>query len=321
MNIKEVFDLAVRCGVAADPRGSNGVKKYLTRIDKEYNKLSKEDREFFDKEQLTNPYSDSRVHFADEKKSVKRVLAGIDIGVGEILLASQLNERGKEIDLVIAHHPTGKSMASLHTVMEMQADIFMQAGVPVHAAEKIMEERMREVGHSVHPINHFQVADTARILGVNFINTHTITDNLVQKFLLDLVKKTKPETLGELIEELMKIEEYREARRRVAGPKIVSGNTKNRIGKMVIEMTGGTNPSNLMYQELANAGISTILGMHMKEDAVKKANDSRLNIVIAGHISSDSLGMNLFLDELEKRGIEIVTCSGLIRVSRVKKKK
>jgi hypothetical protein len=39
-------------------------------------------------------------------------------------------------------------------------------------------------------------------------------------------------------------------------------------------------------------------------------------VVIAGHISSDSLGVNLFLDELEKRGIEIIPCSGLIRVSR-----
>jgi len=29
------------------------------------------------------------------------------------------------------------------------------------------------------------------------------------------------------------------------------------------------------------------------------------------------LGMNIFLDELEKKGIEIVPCSGLIRVSRI----
>jgi len=39
-------------------------------------------------------------------------------------------------------------------------------------------------------------------------------------------------------------------------------------------------------------------------------------VVIAGHISSDSLGVNQFLDELEKRSIEIIPCSGLIRVSR-----
>jgi len=38
--------------------------------------------------------------------------------------------------------------------------------------------------------------------------------------------------------------------------------------------------------------------------------------VIAGHISSDSLGVNLLLDELEKKGIEIIPCSGLIRISR-----
>ena len=32
------------------------------------------------------------------------------------------------------------------------------------------------------------------------------------------------------------------------------------------------------------------------------------------------LGLNLFLDELEKKGVEIIPCSGLYRVSRVKKK-
>jgi hypothetical protein len=41
---------------------------------------------------------------------------------------------------------------------------------------------------------------------------------------------------------------------------------------------------------------------------------------VAGHISSDSLGMNIFLDELEKRGIEIIPLGGLTRFSRVKNK-
>jgi len=46
-----------------------------------------------------------------------------------------------------------------------------------------------------------------------------------------------------------------------------------------------------------------------------------MNVVVAGHISSDSLGMNLFLDELEKKGVEVLTCGGLIRVNRNKKNK
>jgi hypothetical protein len=59
--------------------------------------------------------------------------------------------------------------------------------------------------------------------------------------------------------------------------------------------------------------------MHMKEESKKEAETANINVVVAGHMSSDSLGMNLFLDELEKRGIEIVPCSGLIRVSRLEK--
>jgi polysaccharide deacetylase 2 family uncharacterized protein YibQ len=59
--------------------------------------------------------------------------------------------------------------------------------------------------------------------------------------------------------------------------------------------------------------------MHIKEDNRHEAEKAHVNVVIAGHISSDSIGINLFLDELEKRGIEIVPCSGLIRVKRFKK--
>jgi len=61
--------------------------------------------------------------------------------------------------------------------------------------------------------------------------------------------------------------------------------------------------------------------MHMAEDRKREAEKNHVNVVIAGHMSSDSLGMNLFLDELEKRGIEVIPCSGLIRVSRNKKAK
>ena len=74
-----------------------------------------------------------------------------------------------------------------------------------------------------------------------------------------------------------------------------------------------------MYEKLSQAGVGTIIGMHMSEDHKKQAEKHHINAIIAGHISSDSLGMNLLLDELEKQGIEIVACSGLMRVSRIAK--
>lgn len=320
MTIKQIYELGIELGIASDPRGKAGVEKYLARVQREYDDLKPEDKEYFDVERLTNPYADSRIHFGDSGKPVKRILAGIDIGSAEVLLASQLGERGQNIDLILAHHPVGKALADLHGVMDMTVEVYEQLGMPVHTAEKIMEERIREVSRGVHPSNHYQIIDMSRLLSVNLMNTHTITDNLVSRFVLDYVEQNNPETLGDLLKTLNQIPEYAEARRRGSGPKIFAGAPNHRVGKILMEMTGGTNPSNDVYEQLSRVGISTIIGMHMKEDANKKAGEHHMNVVIAGHISSDSLGMNLLLDELEKQGVEIVTCGGLIRYSRTKQK-
>ncbi|MDP1620256.1 MAG: NGG1p interacting factor NIF3, partial [bacterium] len=86
-------------------------------------------------------------------------------------------------------------------------------------------------------------------------------------------------------------------------------------------ITGGTEGSPKMYEKMANAGVGTIIAMHQSEKHREAAEKAHINVVIAGHISSDNIGVNLFLDELEKRGIGIIPCSGLIRVSRNKKRK
>lgn len=321
LTLKQIYDLGIKLGVAADPRGQKSVKRYLERVKRNYSDLKPEDKKYFDEEKLTNPYDDCRIHCGDQKASVKRVLAGIDIGPGEILLATQLNERGKKIDAVIGHHPIGGSLAGLHGVMDMIAEMYENLGVPAHTAERLMEERIKEVGRGLHPANHYQITDTAKVLGVNLLNMHTPTDNLVTKFLEDFLKKKKPETVGDIMKAFLEIPEYQEAKKRGAGPNLFAGNPKNKVGKLFVEMTGGTNPSSKVYAELSRAGVSTLVGMHMRDDSREKASEYYMNVAIAGHISSDSLGMNLFLDELERKGVEIIPCSGLIRVSRVKKKK
>lgn len=321
LSVQEVFDLGVKQGIAADPRGAKGIQNYLGRVKKDYEALKPEDKKYFDQDNLTNPFPDSAIHFDDKKTQVKRVLAGIDINGPEILLADQLTQRGKKIDLVIAHHPEGKALGNLHEVMEMGVDMGIALGLPIHLAEKIMEERMRDVARSLSAVNLYQAVNIAEHLGVNFINTHTITDNLVHTFIEDLIAKRKPATVGEMLELLMELPEYQAARKMGFGPTIFAGSPKHRLGKVMIEMTGGTEPSPKIYPELSRNGISTIVGMHMRKETLDKSNEAQMNVVIAGHMSSDSLGMNLFLDELEKKGIEVVACGGLIRVSRVKKGK
>ena len=75
-------------------------------------------------------------------------------------------------------------------------------------------------------------------------------------------------------------------------------------------MTGGTEGPKPIMEKLADRGVGTIVGMHMGQDLRKTAEDNHIHVIIAGHIFSDSLGVNLLLDELERHGVEIVADLG-----------
>lgn len=318
MNIQQIYDLAIEMGTKADPRGVDRVKKVLSIRKKEFDELSEKKKKYFDKEILTNPYSDTRMFVFEPKREIKTILAGIDTGAEEILLADRLIQKGRNIDLVIGHHPEGHGLAGLHDVMDLQVDTWADAGVPVNAAHAIMAERILEVQRGVHPANHNEAVDAARLLEIPLLILHTVWDNLGNKFMTDYINKKNFETVGEVMEHLMELPEYQEASRGKAGPIIVSGSEKSRCGKIAIFFTGGTNPSKEMYVELAKAGIGTIIDMHVTEAALKEIKKLHMNVINAGHMSSDSIGANLFFDELEKKGIDVIPCSGFIRARRTK---
>ena len=317
MNIKDIYKLAIKIGIENDFRPKKQIEKQLKKQKENYEKLAKDKKEVFDMEKLTNPYSDSRIHFDNGKKNIKKVMAGIDIDTAEIMLAKELN-----IENIIAHHPIGMGLAGLDDVMHYQADILEQYGVPINVAESLMKIRISEVSRGVNPENHYKEIDAAKLLNINLLNVHTPADNLVAKIVDNKLKKDKPEYVSDIIKSLLEIPEYKEAAKKGFGPAIFSGSEENRTGKIALtEITGGTSGSKDVYERLSQAGVGTVIGMHVTEEHRKKAEKYHINIVIAGHISSDSLGMNLFLDELEKKGIEIIPCSGLIRISRNKKKR
>ncbi|NCO80401.1 NGG1p interacting factor NIF3 [bacterium] len=317
MKINEIYNLAIKMGIEVDFRGREGIEKLLKRKKEKYEKLSEKEKEEFDKEALENPYLDSRIYHIAQDTEVKKVLAGIDIEPAELLLAKEIGG----IDLIIAHHPLGKGLAHLADVMDLQCDVLNYYGVPINIAEGLMKERISEVARGVNAINHQRTVDTAKLLGFSLMNSHTPCDNLAAKFIKDLIGKENPERIEDLMSLLKEVPEYKEAIKIGAGPKIFTGNPENRCGKIAVtELTGGTEPGPKIYEKMAQAGIGTIIGMHMQEESKKEAEAANINVVIAGHMSSDSLGMNLFFDGLEKRGIEIIPCSGLIRISRLDRK-
>lgn len=314
MKTQDIFNLAIQMGILADLRGKEKVTANLERQKRDFEKLSEKEKAEFDQERTTNPFLDSRILNIADDREIKKVMVGIDMEGPEIMLAKQM----PDVDLVIAHHPEGKGLASLADVMHLQAEVLSQYGVPINVADGLMKLRISEVDRSVNSANHNRSVDIAKLLGVNFVCLHTPCDNLAARFLKNRIEKAGSlEKVEDLLNLLKEIPEYQKASEIGAGPKIFAGSKENYSGKIAVtEITGGTEGSPKLYEKMAQAGIGTVVGMHQSEEHRKEAEAANVNVVIAGHISSDSLGVNLFLDELEKRGVEIVPCSGLIRVSR-----
>lgn len=320
MTIQEIYDLAIQMGINADPRGAEGVARFLQKAKKTHEKQFSNEKKLFDKEGLTNPYSDSRILFGDPKTQVKRIMAGIDADASEMLLADRLSEKGNKIDLVISHHPGGHALASLHEVMDIQIDMFAKEGVPENVADSLFQTRKGVVARRFGPLNHAQSVDAARLLEIPLLALHTIWDNLGHQFVQNALSKKKFETAGEVLEAVNEIPEFVEAVKGKNGPGLVAGSQNSRAGRVAVGFTGGTSPSKELYVELAKAGVGTIVEMHVPEESVDELKKLHINIVDCGHMAADSIGANIFLDELEKRGVEIVPSSGLIRIKRKGKK-
>ncbi len=319
MLLKKIYETIIAKGLEADPRGKNEVIKSLDRKKKSYKDMRKEEKEFFDVQSLTNPYADTRILHGAGEEDIKSALVGIDMEMAELLLADRLSLKGQKIDLVIAHHPEGRAYANFYEVMHMQADILNKFGVPINVAENLLDERIKEVERKLSPVNHARAVDVARLLDIPFLCVHTPADNMVASYLQRTFNKRKPNTLEDILKILKEIPEYREAAKNNAGPKILLGLKERKAGKIFVDMTGGTEGSKDVFKSLVNAGVNTIVGMHLSEDHRKEAEKHHVNVVIAGHISSDNLGMNLMLDEIQKKGsLKVISCSGFRRFKRMK---
>lgn len=316
MKLKELYEIAIKKGMEADPRGEEEVKKVIEKEKEEYEKLEGKDKEVFDTDRLFNPFYDSRLLYGADDVEVNRALAGIDITTGEVLLADRLSEKGEKIDLIIGHHPRGIGLNKLHGVMHLQKNVLEEWGVPINIAESLMDERINEVKRKIKGANSNQSVDAAKLLDIPMICLHTPADNHVDMFLRKKIEGDDFDKVGDVLDMLNEVPEYHEGRKHGDGPFILIGDKDRSAGKVVVEMTGGTEGSKKSYEKMADSGVGTIIGMHLSEEHRKEAEKHHLNYVIAGHMASDSLGMNLLLDNFEKEGVEIVPCSGFIRYSR-----
>ena len=78
MKLSYLYNQVVKLGAQRDPRKNKNIESY----------------------------ADTAILYGNPNTEIKKILIGIDIEVGEILLADKIRKR-EGLDLVLAHHPEG----------------------------------------------------------------------------------------------------------------------------------------------------------------------------------------------------------------------
>ena len=248
----------------------------------------------------------------DNGKEVKRVLAGIDMDTTMLMLAKQLG-----FDCVAQHHPAGiMNPGGTDLFCRDHMKKLMECGVPINQAQRLANESRTKRNHAVHSRNRTQMHDVAKLLDISDVAYHTPADRLAERTVqqkMDALSERNPRcTVQDVIDELMSIREYAEALENQQ-PEVWVGSKDSFAGKIYVEMYGVGAPTLEEYNACSDAGVGTFISMHATPDVVegmKKHNKS--NLIIAGHMASDSLGFNQILDAWEAKGIEVVRISGIV---------
>lgn len=257
----------------------------------------------------TRTPEDSQVYIDGD---VRRVLFGIDVDVGELLLARSLG-----LDGVIAHHPIGSSAAIRFPLMvERHEEQMVAEGIPRERAHQAMVARKEPILKSTHTRIYDRVIDAARLLHMPLMNIHLAADLIGRAYFTDFVRRRvngHAPSVGALVGELKTIPEMEAS---LVQPELWLGKAEAPVGRWVVQIAAGTNGGVPVFSTYFEHGINTILAMHIDFKDLHELQERHLpdaNLIVTGHAPSDSIGINRVIDALEQRGVEVITAGGVIR--------
>ena len=246
-------------------------------------------------------------------ENITRVLAGIDMGTAELMMAKQLG-----YDCVVRHHNLVPKLGHLgELVTEDHFQKMVKCGVPVNVAQKVMEHRRQEIEMLFHDKNFAAAGQAAKLLNMPFLGLHTPADLLgeraVEQKLAEVYIQNERPTVGDLLDAVMTFREFAQAPDGQR-PAIWVGAADSYAGKVSVEFAGGLSAELDECKAFIDAGIGTFVCMAMDEPLVKALReDNRCNVIVCGHMAADSIGMNMILDAWERiGGIETTRIGGMV---------
>ncbi len=257
---------------------------------------------------LSDVPSDSGVHVPG--KTVRRIFATIDCDVADLLMARVLR-----CDTVITHHPEGVASLNGWKLIARQVEQMVECGVPVARAESAIQRRMHSVELNSHVRNYARVVQAAQLLNLSFLNVHLPCDVISRRLIGEkMAPFNRPESRATVSEVIAVLQEIPEQKLAATQAKVRLGGPDRLAGRVAVAMAGYTNGGVDVLRAYFEAGVGTVLMMHFPEADLREGREQNLagNLVITGHMASDSIGINVYLDELERRGLEVVRAGGII---------
>ncbi len=232
---------------------------------------------------------------------VNRVLAAIDLGPAEMLMAVQLG-----CDCVLAHHPA-PGLQTFWQILDLHVLQMIRAGVPEDVARDAVRALKEVRRWAAHSGNWLQLPAVARRLGLAYLNVHNPADELGRRRLQAAVDALPPEaSVGDLVAALEDLEDIRIAPTQV---EVALGNAGNRAGRVVVSHGAGTNGGYPIAKAYFDHGVDTVVYIHIAAGELERlrrefANEK--NLVVTGHIASDLLGFRPYVEALRARGLEVI---------------
>lgn len=234
-------------------------------------------------------------------KDIKKVLFGIDAGASELLLAKQLG-----YDAVISHHPKGGlAVINFHKVFRRHIQQMVKAGVPKHEAEIATEKKMNSLEVEMHTRNYDHTVDLARLLKMPYMNIHMPLDEIGRRVITQKIKgETDRDTrVGDVVSTLNKLPEFENAKTKI---KVRLGKLSNPAGKTVVSHGAGTNGGYEIARTYFKYGVQTLVYIHISTTDLEKLRaDNMGNLIVTGHIASDSVGINPLIKKLEELNMSV----------------
>lgn len=240
---------------------------------------------------------------------IRRLLAGIDLRGPELALAKSLG-----YDAVLTHHPVGRATLDFHRVLWRHVDQMKAAGVPEAVARGAVAETAasRRVLDSMSNYDHDP--SIARLLDVPYLNIHTPLDEIGRRRMAEVAQTLSPEDpVSALVARLRA--SFFEFRTAATAIEVAVGKDAQRLGRVVVSHAAGTNGGYAVGKAYFENGVDTLVYIHCRPDEARRLDaefGGTKSLVVTGHIASDSVGINPYLDRLRHEGVDVTAVSGIL---------